>query len=90
MLPHHEHEITKRIEKLFNVGEAVIENWEIQLWYGKYDRNEFYVDVQKRYDVLFGAFYGDCDDSYLTLLRQGDRTLFLNSELLTRIDVLID
>ena len=53
MPPHHEHEITRRIEKLFNVGEAVIEDWEMQLWYGKYDPNEFYIDVQKRYNVLF-------------------------------------
>ena len=91
MLPHHEHELIRRIEKLFNVGETVIENWEMRLWYTQDDpTNQMYIDVQKRYDVLFAAFFGDSEDSHLTLLRQNDKTLFLNSELLVRLDSLID
>lgn len=91
MLPHHEHELIRRIEKLFNVGETVIENWEMRLWYTQDDpTNQMYIDVQKRYDVLFAAFFGDSEDSHLTLLRQNDKTLFLNSELLVRLDALID
>jgi len=91
LLPHHEHELIRRIEKLFNVGETVIENWEMRLWYNQDDpTNQMYVDVQKRYDVLFAAFFGDIEDSSLTVLRQNDRTLFLNSELLVPLDVLID
>ena len=87
MLPHHEHELIRRIEKLFNVGETVIEGWEMRLWYTQDDpNNQMYIDVQKRYDVLFAAFFGDSEDSHLTLLRQNDKTLFLNSELLVRLD----
>jgi hypothetical protein len=91
LLPHHEHELIRRIEKLFNVGETVIEGWEMRLWYTQDDpTNQMYIDVQKRYDVMFAAFFGDSEDSHLTLLRQNDKTLFLNSELLVRLDVLID
>lgn len=91
MLPHHEHELIRRVEKLFNVGETVIEGWEMRLWYTQDDpTNQMYIDVQRRYDVLFAAFFGDSEDSHLTLLRQNDKTLFLNSELLVRLDALID
>ncbi len=45
-----------------------------------------------RNDMTFflQVFFGDIENSYLTVLRQADRTLFLNSELLIRLDVLID
>lgn len=90
MLPHHEHEIIRRIEKLFNVGEAIIEDWEKRLWYSQGDTDKkMYVDIQNRYDVLFAEFYGNSDDSYLTVIKNSERTIFLNSELLIRLDALI-
>jgi len=91
LLLHHEHELLRRIEKLFNVGEAVIEHWEMVLWYGREDAfNLMYMDVQRRYKVAFAAFYGDDEDAYVQVLRQDGKTLFLNAELLVRLDMLID
>jgi predicted GH43/DUF377 family glycosyl hydrolase len=61
------------------------------LWYGCEDaRNNMYIDVQKRFEVAFTAFYGDSDTAHIQVLRQDGKTLFLNAELLTRMDLLID
>lgn len=91
MLIHQEHELIRRIEKLFNVGEAVIEHWEMVLWYGSDGSyNLMYMDVWRRYKVAFAAFYGDDEDAHIQVLRQTGKTLFLNEELLVRLDKLID
>jgi|TARA_R100001369_G_scaffold91609_1_gene133408 hypothetical protein len=91
LLLHHERELHSRIEKLFNAGEVVIEQWEMMLWYGPDDLfNRMYKDVWKRYKVAFAAFYGDDDDAHIQVLRQDGKTLFLNAELLVRLDKLID
>lgn len=91
MLIHHEHELLRRIEKLFNAGDTAIEHWEMVLWYGQNDPfNIMYIDVQKRYKSAFAAFYGDSDGAQIQVLRQDGKTLFLNPELLARIDMLID
>ncbi len=59
--------------------------------YGRNDPfNIMYIDVQKRYKSAFAAFYGDSDDAQIQVLRQDGKTLFLNTELLARIDTLID
>ena len=91
MLIHHEYELIRRIEKLFNVGEVVIEHWEMVLWYGRNAPfNDMYIDVRKRYQSAFATFYGDSDHAQIQVLRQDGKTLFLNSELLARLDMLID
>lgn len=91
MLVHHEHELLRRIEKLFNVGEAAIEHWEMVLWYGRNDTyNLVYEDVWKRYKIAFAAFFGDDEGAHIQVLRQNGKTLFLNEDLLVRLDDLID
>lgn len=91
MLVHQEYELLKRIEKLFNVGEVTVENWEMVLWYGSDDPYDLmYKDVWKRYKVAFAAFYGDDEDAHIQVLRQDGKTLFLNAELLVRLDMLIE
>lgn len=91
MLPHHEYELLTRIEKLFNVGEATIEAWEMVLWYGpKNAQDNMYIDVQRRFKIAFSAFYGGSDGAHIQVLRQDGKILFLNSELLVGLDNLIE
>lgn len=91
MIIHHEHELLRRIEKLFNAGKVAIEEWEMVLWYGSKDPYKLmYQDVWKRYKIAFADFHGDDEHAHIQVLRQGGKTIFLNDELLIRLDLLID
>ena len=89
MLPHHESELQRRIETIFHAGQAAIARWEQSLWYGCHDSDTMYVDVLERYSILFEAFYGDREDVFIQVLRQPGQTVFLNDELLVRLDHLM-
>ena len=78
------------MEELFHAGIAAIEHWEAVLWYGSGDTyNLMYQDVRQRFETLFAAFYGDAEGATVQVLRQEGRTLFLNSELLVRLEYMI-
>lgn len=89
MSPHHENELQRRVEMIFHAGQASIAGWEQSLWYGCHDSNTMYEDIRERYSILFEAFYGDREDVFIQVLRQPGQTVFLNDELLVRLDHLM-
>ena len=91
---HHENELKRRAEKLFNVGATEIETWETILWYGPPSSENdvfesMYLDIQKRFEVLFAGFYGDSDGATLNVVKQDGKTLFINDDLMFKLRQLV-